>query len=142
MMSLYAEPFTSTPPANNYPPFQLENDVTDKTLEKNDKLIKTIQSDFSQTHSILLNNMKDLSNNITGYVSKTDYLQMNNSKYHYNDQQDPNVIMRPEESKDIKTAIQHDINEMKLYQNSIYVSSIIAGATILIAAIIIIPSAK
>jgi hypothetical protein len=141
-MSLYAEPFTSTPPANNYPPFQLENDVTDKTLEKNDKLIKTIQSDFSQTHSILLNNMKDLSNNITGYVSKTDYLQMNNSKYHYNDQQDPNVIMRPEESKDIKTAIQHDINEMKLYQNSIYVSSIIAGATILIAAIIIIPSAK
>ena len=86
--------------------------------------------------------MKDLSNNITGYVSKTDYLQMNNSKYHYNDQQDPNVIMRPEESKDIKTAIQHDINEMKLYQNSIYISSIIAGATILIAAIIIIPSAK
>jgi hypothetical protein len=141
-MSLYAEPFTSTPPANNYPPFQLGNDVTDKTLEKNDKLIKTIQSDFSQTHSILLNNMKDLSNNITGYVSKTDYLQMNNSKYHYNDQQDPNVIMRPEESKDIKTAIQHDINEMKLYQNSIYISSIIAGATILIAAIIIMPSAK
>jgi hypothetical protein len=141
-MSLYAEPFTSTPPANNYPPFQLGNQVSPENLQKNDKLIKTIQSDFSQTHSILLNNMKDLSNNITGYVSKTDYLQMNNSKYHYNDQQDPNVIMRPEESKDIKTAIQHDINEMKLYQNSIYISSIIAGATILIATIIIMPSAK
>ena len=142
MMSLYAEPFTSTPPANNYPPFQLGNKVSPENLQKNDKLIKTIQSDFSKTQSILLNNMKDLSNNITGYVSKTDYLQMNNSKYHYNDQQDPNVIMRPEESKDIKTAIQHDINEMKLYQNSIYISSIIAGATILIAAIIIIPPAK
>jgi hypothetical protein len=70
-------------------------------------------------------------------MSERDKLHSNNDKYHYDDIQDPNILIHPEESKDIKTGLMNDVNEMKLYQNSIYISTAIAGATFLIAALIL-----
>jgi hypothetical protein len=64
-------------------------------------------------------------------------LTENNTKYHFTDQQDPNVILNPQESKDIRVAISEDIKQIKYYQNAILTASIIAGATILISFFII-----
>lgn len=118
---------------NIYPIFQ--TDVSN--IPQNIEVIQNIQNDLIQTQDILLNTYTDLSNNIDIYNSKTKFLQKNNDKYHYNDLQDPNVILKPEESMDIKTAIIHDVNALKLYQNSMYITTAIAAATFLIAAIIL-----
>jgi hypothetical protein len=99
--------------------------------------ITSLQSNIIQNQAPLLYNRSDLSHNIDLYSSKIDYLKKNNDKYHFNDTQDPNVIIRHEKSNDIKSAILNDVNEIKLYQNSIYVSSIIAISTFLIASLTI-----
>ena len=106
-------------------------------IPQNMEINKKIQADLIQTQDGLLRTYTDLSQNINVYLNKTQELALNNDKYHYNDVQDPNVIFRPDESKDIKTAILHDVNEIKLYQNSVFITTAIAGATFLIAAIIL-----
>jgi hypothetical protein len=106
-------------------------------IPKNINTINQIQSDLVQTNDQISNNYIDLSQNIGTYLSHTQYLSKNNEKYHYSDDQDPNVIIRQSEPKDLKTGLMNDINEMKLYENTIFVTSVIAGATFLIAAIIL-----
>lgn len=116
---------------------------TDKNaISQNVATIQQIQTDLNKTNTKLQKNYKTLTTDVNKNKAERVYLHKNNSKYHYDDHQDPNVIIRPEESKDIKVAIQHDIQDMKLYQNSIYMVSIIAGATLLIATIILVKPSK
>jgi hypothetical protein len=123
------ESFVST---TRFPTFKTDISYIPQNIEIN----KNIQDDLIRTQDDLLKSYTDLSQNMNMYLSQTKLLQDNNDKYHFNDTQDPNVIVRPEDSKDIKTAIMNDVNEIKLYQNSIYVATSIAAATFLIAIII------
>ena len=120
----------------NYTPMTFNTDPT--AVPQNVATIQQMQKDLNQTSAQLQQNYSLLTTGVNKNISNRQYLQKNNSKYHYNDIQDPNVILRPQESKDIKVAIQHDIQQMKLYQNSIYMVSAIAGATLLIATIILV----
>jgi len=90
----------------------------------------------------LLSNYNDLSNNITFYLDLQNDISNNVAKYHYNDEMDITSISRNEPINNINTILEKDNNMLQLYQNSIYVSSAIACATLLIAAIIIIPLQK
>jgi hypothetical protein len=83
------------------------------------------------------NKYMDISNNFGKYNSIVLDLSNNNNIYHYNDKIDANILFENNKSKDIKTAINNDINEIQLYQNSIYITGIIACATLLLASIII-----
>ena len=111
-------------------------------VQQNIATIQQMQTELNKTNVELQNNYKTLTTDVNKNKIDRLYLQKNNSKYHYNDVQDPNVILRPEESKDIKVAIQKDIQHMKLYQNSIYMVSAIAGATLLVATIILVKPSK
>lgn len=100
---------------------------TQRSLESS--TINNIYSDISR-------NTLDISNNIHEYnIIKTKLIS--NDMYHYNDTQDANTIFGYNEPKDTKTAINTDVNELKLYQNSIYITGIIACTTLLISAILI-----
>jgi hypothetical protein len=120
----------------NYTPMTFNTDPT--AVPQNVATIQQMQKDLNQTSAQLQQNYSLLTTGVNKNISNRQYLQKNNSKYHYNDIQDPNVILRPQESKDIKVAIQQDIQQMKLYQNSIYMVSAIAGATLIIATIILV----
>ena len=82
-------------------------------------------------------NYLDLSNNIQKYASTVDFLSENNDKYHYDDKQDPTVIIGYREPKDINSAIKKDIHQLTIYQNSIYITGVIACASLIIGAILI-----
>ena len=120
----------------NYTPMTFNTDPT--AVPQNVATIQQMQKDLNQTSAQLQQNYSLLTTDVNKNISSREHLQKNNSKYHYNDIQDPNVILRPQESKDIKVAIQQDIQQMKLYQNSIYMVSAIAGATLIIATIILV----
>jgi hypothetical protein len=134
-ISVPSETPSGTQPSvgQTYPPFY----TNPKKIPKNIDTINEIQTDLLETQDQISNNYIDLSQNIGTYLSHTQYLSKNNDKYHYSDDQDPNVIIGHIEPKDLKTGLINDINEMKLYENAIYVTSVIAGATFLIAAIIL-----
>jgi hypothetical protein len=85
----------------------------------------------------LQKNYSELKSEEEKYKADVNFLRANNVKYHYDDIQDPNIILRPEESKDIKVAIQEDIQHLSLYQHSIRMVSIVTGATLLISALIL-----
>ena len=120
----------------NYTPMTFNTDPN--AVPQNVATIQQMQRDFNKTGAQLQQNYSLLTTDINKNKASRNYLQQHNSKYHYDDIQDPNVILRPEESKDIKVAIQQDIQQLKLYQNSIYMVSVIAGATLLIATIILV----
>jgi hypothetical protein len=122
------EGFTTTP-------FYTTPDID--SVGQNITTIQNLQQENGELGHKVISKYGDLSNNIGIILDKRDYLIQNNEKYHYWGKDDPNVILRPEESKDIRMALQNDVNEMKIYQNSIYISTAIACATLLIAAIII-----
>jgi len=103
-----------------------------KNIDRQQNLVQSIQSN----KATMDNNYIDISNNIGAYNTTVTELS-NNNVYHYNDTQDPNTIIGYNAPKDIKTAINNDINELELYQNSIYITGIIACATLLISAIFI-----
>ena len=116
-------------------PFYTTSDID--SVSRNISTITNLQKENARLGKKVINKYTDLSNNVPTVFNKRDYLMENNTKYHYWGKDDPNVILRPEESKDIRTALQNDVTEMKLYQNSIYISTAIACSTLLIAAIII-----
>jgi hypothetical protein len=109
--------------------------TTAASIQQNIATIQTIQTGISDKQSQLLQNYTDLSNNVQQNIGQRNYLSENNTKYHYTDQQDPNVIINPEESKDIHVAVKQDIDQMKYYQDAIFTAGLIAGATCLIAVI-------
>jgi len=131
--SKVTENFESTISPNRNPSFLYDVSKIPTNIEN----IKEIQSQYIQTQGKLLNNYTDISNNMDNYVSTAGVLKRNNAIYHYTDTQDPNIILHPEESKDIRAAILHDVNEIKLYQNSIYISTSIFVATVFISAILL-----
>ena len=131
---LCKEPFT-TAPVSTYAPNSFY--ISAEKIQNNISTINTIQTGMSEKQTKLLNTYTDLSNNLQQNISQKNYLTENNTKYHFTDQQDPNVILNPQESKDIRVAISEDIKQMKYYQNAMLTASIIAGATILISFFII-----
>jgi hypothetical protein len=60
-----------------------------------------------------------------------------NSKYGFNS---THSIIKKENEDTVSTVLQKDLNQLTLYQNSVYITSAIACATLAIALIIIIPS--
>ena len=100
------------------------------------KIIEGIDPDVSTVKQIYQNYL-DISNNIDKYSSTANYLSNNNNIYHYNDEEDPNTLFNYNRPKDIHTAMKDDIAELQLYQNSIYITGIIACGTLLISAILI-----
>lgn len=106
-------------------------------LRQNIRINNALEQNLYANMNKEYKNYIDISNNIGKYTSTANYLSENNNVYHYDDIQDPNTITGYNEPKDIKTAINKDINEMMLYQNSIYITGVIACTTLLIAAIMI-----
>jgi hypothetical protein len=114
-----------------------EGIVDSTTVQRNINDQKNLVQLIATNNSNISNNYIDISNNISAYNTTAGILTANNNVYHYSDQQDPNTIIGYNAPKDIKTAINNDINELKLYQNSIYITGVIACATLLLAAILI-----
>jgi len=126
------EPFTTT----------FFNSSNPTYIEKNIQTIKTLQSTNNKNIDNLLSNYNDISNNTQSYLNTQKYLHDNNSQYNYDNEMAPDVILKREPPNNINTVLEKDLNTMNLYQNSIYISSAIACATLIIAAIIIVPLQK
>lgn len=126
------EPFTTT--------FLTSDDPN--SIEKNIQTIQSLETKTKDNVSQLLANYADISNNIQSYMTTQTYLRENNETYHYDDQLDPNVILKRAPPNNINTVLEKDIHTLTLHQNSIYITSAIACATLLIAAIIIVPLQK
>jgi hypothetical protein len=114
-----------------------EGIVDSTTVQRNINYQKNLVQSLEKNNLNISNNYIDISNNISAYNTTANILTANNNVYHYSDQQDPNTIIGYNAPKDIKTAINNDINELKLYQNSVYITGVIACATLLLAAILI-----
>jgi hypothetical protein len=114
-----------------------EGIVDSTTVQRNINDQKNLVQSLQKNNLNISNNYIDISNNISAYNTTANILTANNNVYHYSDQQDPNTIIGYNAPKDIKTAINNDINELKLYQNSVYITGVIACATLLLAAILI-----
>lgn len=114
-----------------------EGIVDTTTVQRNINDQKNLIQSLQTNNLNISNNYIDISNNIGSYNTTSGILTANNNLYHYSDQQDPNTIIGYNAPKDIKTAINNDINELKLYQNSVYITGVIACATLLLAAILV-----
>jgi len=124
-------------------PFTIFHDSSDPAfIQTNIGTINSLEQSNNEKELQILKNYIDISNNIQTYLTTQQQLHNNNSKYHYDDVLDPNTIINGKDTTDIRTVLQDDINTLSLYQNAIYISSSIACATLLIAAIIIIPLQK
>ena len=117
--------------------FSLYEGINSTTVQQNINDQKNLAQSIQTNNSNISKNYIDISNNIGAYNTTANYLSANNNIYHYSDQQDPNTIIGYNAPKDIKTAINNDINELKLYQNSIYITGVIACATLLLTAILV-----
>jgi hypothetical protein len=122
------------------PIFVNNNNV--ESIKTNVDTLTYLNTQNNQLQTKLLSNYTDISYNVQSYLDIQRDISNNDTKYHYNDEMDPISIMKKDTGNNIHTILEKDINMLKLYQNSIYVSSAIACATLLIAAIIIIPLQK
>jgi hypothetical protein len=122
---------------NDFESFSIYEGIDTSTVQQNIYINKYLGQNIQANQTKQYQNYIDISNNIGSYDDTVDILERNNIKYHYNDEQDPNTIIGYNEPKDISYAINNDINELKLYQNSIYITGVIACATLLISAIMI-----
>jgi hypothetical protein len=68
---------------------------------------------------------------------RSNYLDISANIQHYNDKQNPLVLINQREPKDISYAMKKDVQELMVYQNSIYITGIIACASLIIGAILI-----
>jgi hypothetical protein len=96
-----------------------------------------LKSDVNIKSDKIIKNNQEISSNIQSYNNTIDNLKSKNNIYHYNDTLDSHTIVGYNTPKDIKSAINNDVNELRLYQNSIYITGIIACSTLLISAILI-----
>lgn len=117
--------------------FSIYEGIDTATVQRSINEQKNLAQLIQTNNSNINQNYVDISNNIGAYNTTAGILTANNNIYHYSDQQDPNTIIGYNAPKDIKSAINNDINELKLYQNSIYITGIIACATLLLAAILV-----
>lgn len=95
--------------------------------------VNDLETSIEKTKKDFQQNYKDINNTIGLYTNTTNYLEKNNDIYHYNDNQDPNTLLLMNKPKGIKYVMNEDIKQIKLYQNTIYISGVIACATLLIA---------
>jgi hypothetical protein len=123
-----------------YTPFRKTAENFDTTtqvnINKNINQINGLKMDMSNNDALMQSNFADISNNLQKYYDTANYLSSNNSKYHYDDKQSSQEIMFQSSPKDIKYVVHDDINQLKLYQNSVYISGVLACATLLIAVIL------
>ena len=117
--------------------FSIYEGIDSESVQQNINKQNILLHDISMNNSKIRQTYIDISNNISSYTDTATILNANNDIYHYSDKQDPNTIIGYNAPKDIKSAINNDINELKLYQNSIYITGVIACATLLISAIFI-----
>jgi hypothetical protein len=117
--------------------FSIYEGIDSLTVQQNINDQKNLAQIIQTNNSKISQKYIDISNNISAYNSTANILTANNNIYHYTDDQNPTTIIGYNAPKDIKTAINNDINELKLYQNSIYITGIIACATLLLAAILV-----
>lgn len=108
-------------------------DSIDENIQTKQDLETSIQKIENEKRKQYL----DISNNIQKYNEHVSILSNNNEKYHYNDNQDPLVLIHQREPKDIHYAMKKDVQELMIYQNSIYITGIIACASLIIGAILI-----
>ena len=112
------------------------------SIKKNVDTLTYMNYQNNEIQSNLLSNYNDILNNVQRYLDIQLDISNNDAKYHYNDTMDTLSIIKKDSVNNINTILDKDINMLHLYQNSIYVSSAIACATLLVAAIIIIPLQK
>lgn len=132
-MAFYGSEYASV--RESYTPLQFNPKTSG--IAQNISTIQQMQTDLTTSGAKLQKNYSELKSEEEKYKADVNFLRANNVKYHYDDIQDPNIILRPEESKDIKVAIQEDIQHLSLYQHSIRMVSIVTGATLLISALIL-----
>lgn len=132
-MAFYGSEYTSV--RESYTPLPFNPKTSG--IAQNISTIQQMQTDLTTSGAKLQKNYSELKSEEEKYKADVNFLRANNVKYHYDDTQDPNIILRPEESKDIKVAIQEDIQHLSLYQHSIRMVSIVTGATLLISALIL-----
>ena len=99
--------------------------------------VKNLEGSITRIDISANTNFKDISNNLGVYKKMAKYLEQKNDIYHYNDKQDPMILLAQNPPKDIRYVINEDINKIKLYQNTIYISGAIACATALLAIILL-----
>jgi len=99
--------------------------------------VKNLEGSITRIDISANTNFKDISNNLGVYKKMATYLEQKNDIYHYNDKQDPMILLAQNPPKDIRYVINEDINKIKLYQNTIYISGAIACATALLAIILL-----
>lgn len=99
--------------------------------------VKNLEGSITRIDISANTNFKDISNNLGVYKNMATYLEQKNDVYHYNDKQDPMILLAQNPPKDIRYVINEDINKIKLYQNTIYISGAIACATALLAVILL-----
>jgi hypothetical protein len=99
--------------------------------------VKNLEGSITRIDISANTNFKDISNNLGVYKKMATYLEQKNDVYHYNDKQDPMILLAQNPPKDIRYVINEDINKIKLYQNTIYISGAIACATALLAIILL-----
>jgi hypothetical protein len=85
------------------------------------------------------NNYLDISNNLITYANNRKALKTNNKLYHYDDTISTIDLVnnRKDKQSDIYSVVNADVNELQLHTNSIYITGIIACATLLITALFI-----
>jgi len=113
--------------------FSIYEGITEQDITNYNTLNSTVKD---AEEKIIIKNKK-IKDKISGYTTFVDDLKSKESVYHYDDKLDSQTIVGYNAPKDIKSAINNDVNELKLYQNSIYITGIIACATLLISAILI-----
>ena len=83
---------------------------------------------------------QDIKSTLNASIDTYDTLKqslINDPKYGFNSS---DSIIKKENEDTVSTVLQKDLNQLTLYQNSVYITSAIACATLAIALIIIIPS--
>jgi hypothetical protein len=113
--------------------FSIYEGITEQDIYYYDTLNRVVKAD----EETIISKNKQIKDKISGYTTFVNDLKSKESVYHYDDKLDSQTIVGYNAPKDIKSAINNDVNELKLYQNSIYITGIIACATLLISAILI-----
>jgi hypothetical protein len=127
-------------------PYNIEQFVSGATtypdISNNIGELQGLEKKTRDNIQTILQKYADISNNIHMYNEARTKLSQNNSKYHYDDVIEPTAILKKQDEDNIRTVLQKDLNQLNLYQNSVYITSAIACATLAIAIIIIMPSQK
>jgi hypothetical protein len=99
-----------------------------QNIDKVDKLDTSIQEISDEQYKIYT----DITQDVGSYINQANNLIDKNDRYHYNDIQDHNELIKRTKPKDIRTTLNDDINKINLYQNTIYISGVIACSTLII----------